>query len=124
MSDNKTILLVEDDELYRDAINTCISREYEVEMTESAEGALQYLNKKVPDLILLDINLPGMDGVELLRTVKSKWVDIRVIMVTAMDDLALIAKVKKLRAFAYLVKPFTAEILLETIQRALHSPKS
>ncbi|MCG3118418.1 MAG: Regulatory protein AtoC [bacterium] len=117
----KTILFVEDDELFRDAINNFLTENYTVRIAVSAEIALRMLDESQPDLILLDFTLPGMCGIELLKIVKKTWPDLPVIMLTALDRIAKVVEAIKLGAYDYLVKPIDAEEVLLTIARALEA---
>ncbi len=117
----KKVLLVEDDELFREAINNFLAEKYEVTFAESAEEAQAILATTVPDLILLDITLPGMNGIDLLRDIKSSWPDLAVIMLTAIGRIPKVVESIKLGAYDYLTKPIDAEELLLTIERALES---
>lgn len=114
-----SVMLVEDDELFRDAIKDFVSTEYEVIEAESAEVALELFQQNLPDLVLLDITLPGMDGLELLKKIKATWSDLPVIMVTAMDAVPRVVESIKLDAFDYLTKPINPEMLMEKIDQAL-----
>ena len=67
----KQILLVEDDELFRQAMNDYLAQQYDIRTAESAETALVLLNKGTPDLLLLDITLPGTDGIETLKIIRN-----------------------------------------------------
>jgi CheY-like chemotaxis protein len=89
MSDKKTILLVEDDIFVSDIYQTKISSEgYEVVLAENGLEAIKKLEKIIPDLILLDIIMPYMDGMETLRKIKSeeKWKKIPIILLTNLSD--------------------------------------
>lgn len=117
----KNILLVEDDELFREAINNFLAEKYEVTFAESAEHAQAILATTVPDLILLDITLPGRGGIDLLRDIKISWPDLPVIMLTAIGRIPKVVESIKLGAYDYLTKPPDAEELLLRIRQALES---
>lgn len=118
---HKNILLVEDDELFREAINNFLAEKYEVTFAESAEQAQAILETTVPDLILLDITLPGMNGIDLLRDIKNSWADLPVIILTAIGRIPKVVESIKHGAYDYLTKPIDAEELLLTIEQALES---
>ncbi|MGH7595047.1 MAG: sigma-54-dependent transcriptional regulator [bacterium] len=117
----KNILLVEDDELFREAINNFLAEKYEVTFAGSAEEAQAILATTVPDLILLDITLPGMSGIDLLREIKSSRPDLPAIMLTAIGRIPKVVESIRLGAYDYLTKPLDAEELLLTIEKALES---
>jgi len=114
-------LLVEDDELFLEAVNNFLAEKYNVVFAESAEQALKILATAVPDLILLDITLPEMDGIELLKIIKASSPDLPVIMLTAIGRIPKVVESIKLGAYHYLTKPIDAEELLLTIEQALES---
>lgn len=118
---HKSILLVEDDELFQRSIRNFLEARYEVSIAKSAEIALALLAERVPDLVLLDITLPGMDGMEMLKKIKTSWSDLPVIMLTAMERISTVVEAIKLGAFHYLTKPIRVEELFTTIERGLES---
>jgi DNA-binding response OmpR family regulator len=85
--------------------------------------ALVFLSERVPDILLLDIGMPGMNGWEVLERVKERYPDTHfpVIVLTAFDDPAnkLIGKLQG-RVFRYITKPFDMDVLAETVREALH----
>lgn len=117
----KTILIVEDDLLFQRFLQNLLREKYEISIAESAEMALNKLTTSAPDLILLDITLPGIDGIEMLRKIKVSWPDIPVIMLTAIDRTSRVVEAIKLGAFHYLTKPLQVDELLVTLERALES---
>ena len=69
----KTILIIDDDPLIRKTLSTHLSKEkYEVELAESAEEGFEKFNQSMPDLIILDIRLPDMDGLDALKMIKER----------------------------------------------------
>jgi DNA-binding NtrC family response regulator len=121
MENKKNILIVEDDPLFQRSLDEFLSMKYQITATGSAEAALEELEKKLPDLIVMDIMLPGMNGIELLRKVKSAWTEIPVIMLSAVDQISKVVEAIKAGAFDYLAKPLILEELYMRIDRALES---
>jgi Response regulator containing CheY-like receiver, AAA-type ATPase, and DNA-binding domains len=115
----KSILLVDDDELFRQAMNDYLSETYLIREADSAETALVLLNKENPDLLLLDITLPGQNGIGLLETIRKKWPELPVIMLTAIDKIQTVVECIKLGAMDYVAKPIIVEELLASLERAL-----
>ena len=116
------IWCVEDDESIRD-IET-----YSLQMTgftargfEDGGSFLEALKEEKPDLVILDIMLPGMDGVELLRRLKEDQdtADIPVIMLTGVEDKSSVLESARLGICDYTLKPFSSEDLLARIRRVL-----
>ena len=117
----QTILIVEDDRLFRKAILNFLVEKYSVAEADSAEQALEMMKQSLPDLLIIDITLPGLSGIEFLRQVKSEYPEMPAIMLTAMDRIPKVVECIKIGAFDYLTKPVDAEELLLTIDRALES---
>ena len=114
----KKILVVEDSATVRKVIVKMLSQEgFRVMEAENGFEALAQLNETRPDLILLDIVMPGIDGYKLLRTVKKTkgMEDIPVIMLTSRDKLFDKVRGKMSGSDEYLTKPFKREILMEKI---------
>ncbi|MBI4341294.1 MAG: response regulator [Candidatus Omnitrophica bacterium] len=82
------------------------SRGFSVASVFSGEEALERLAQESPDLILLDIKLPGLSGIEVLRRMRSTHPHVRVIMVSALDEHELREQAKHYGASAYITKPF------------------
>lgn len=115
------VLLIEDDELFRESIIDYLDEEYEVLAADSAEEALRLLKEQSPELALLDINLPGMDGMEFLKKVKPLESNLPVIMLTASESIPKVVESVKLGAYDYLTKPLDTDKLFFTISRALEA---
>ena len=116
------ILVCDDDPNSREIVQTFLeSRGYSVLTAANGEAALAAVQGQRPDLILLDVMMPGMDGWEVARTLKDQadYADIRVVMMTARSDFS--DKQKGLQAGAddYLVKPIQLEDLGNTVKRNL-----
>jgi len=115
------ILIVDDDRLLQNSLNNILSENYDVVIAGSGETALQTLKKQEVDLILLDIRLPGIDGVETLRQIKGAEDNTGVIMMTAYEDIKTVITSMKIGASDYLVKPLDIEELEITIEKALEN---
>ncbi len=100
------ILVIDDDPLIgRTLVSHLGQKGYEVNWCDSGEEALRLLEKTTPDFILLDVRLPDIDGLEILRRVKEKEPRAFVVVMTAYDDMKTTVEAIKLGAFEYLVKP-------------------
>ena len=86
----------------------------------NAYTAMQELEKSIPDLVLLDIRLPGMDGLEALKRIKQKYKDIQTIMITAYSSIANRSKALELGANDYITKPFNNDELISKIREGLN----
>jgi len=117
----KSKILVVDDEIgIRDLVQSSFAKEEcEVLTAESAEKAFEVIEKQNPQLVLLDIRLPGIDGVEALKRIKRMNKDIIVILMTAFENDKSALKCMKLGATAYVHKPFDVNYLVMLIQNYL-----
>jgi DNA-binding response OmpR family regulator len=101
------ILVVDDEEPVRDVLSEYFSGQgYTVDTAETGTDALAAIDRAHPDLILLDIRMPGVDGIEVLRKIRVLDPGLPVIMVTANEDVALARETLKIGAFDYVAKPF------------------
>jgi two-component system response regulator AtoC len=99
-----------------------LEAEYHVEAYSTAQKALDAMkSNNVPDLVLLDIGLPGIDGIEALGTIKSLYPHVLIIMITAFEDIQTVISAMKLGAYDYVVKPIHMDSLEVTIRNALES---
>jgi two-component system response regulator (stage 0 sporulation protein F) len=114
------ILVVDDEEPVRDVLCEYFeSQGFGVEATPDGEAALVALGRHRPDLVLLDVRMPGIDGVEVLRRIRRADPDVPVIMVTANEDVALAKEMLKLGAFDYVAKPFDFSYLDRAVTAGL-----
>ncbi|MCK5696150.1 MAG: sigma-54-dependent Fis family transcriptional regulator [Desulfobacula sp.] len=116
-----SIAIVDDEEIIRDALDITLSDEFEVSLFEDAESFLISIENRTPDLVLMDIGLPMMSGIEALEIVKEKTNDIPVIMVTAYEDINMVIQSMKIGAFDFILKPINPDILELTIKKAISS---
>lgn len=117
----KCILAVDDTAIVLTRISNTLKDEYEVITVNSGVRALKYLEQEKPDLILLDIQMAQMDGIETLQEIRSMKdrADIPVIMLTGVEDKNFVLASAKLGICDYILKPFCAEDLLKRIQGVL-----
>ncbi len=107
-----TILIVDDEEVMCDSCKQVLSRDgHEVETTLSGEEALGKMEKKSYDVVITDMMMPVMGGMQLLETVKKRWPEISVIMITGYATIRTAVQAIKLGAFDYIPKPFMPEEL-------------
>ena len=118
---SKDILVVDDDRTNLIMAERLLSDEFHVIPVTSGELALEFLAKAEPDLILLDINMPGMDGFEVLHNIKTNraWEKIPVIFLTADCDTETEAECLELGAVDFIGKPFEPAIMKNRIRRTL-----
>jgi DNA-binding NtrC family response regulator len=113
------LLLVDDDPSVRRALGGTLSEAgYEVVTAEDAESALAQLVDSSPDVILSDIRMPGLDGIELLKKIRERASSVDVILMTAFDDMPTVVRAMREGAFDFLVKPLELEELQSVLERA------
>lgn len=81
--------------------------------------ALEIVETNTPDLILLDMKIPGMDGLEILRNIRKMGIDTKVIMMTAYGELDLIQEAREMGALAHFTKPFDIDELRQAVNAQL-----
>ena len=118
------VLVVDDDLSMREFLGILLRREgYSVELADSGESALTAVAGRWPDVVLSDLNMPGIDGMEFLQRVKTQAArqgrDIQVIMVTAFGTAESAVEAMRRGAFDYVLKPFNNDDLRVTVRRAL-----
>jgi two-component system, response regulator, stage 0 sporulation protein F len=114
------ILIVDDEQSVRDVLTEYfVEQGYSVETAGDGQEALTLVQASVPDLVLLDVRMPGIDGVETLRRLRAIAKDLAVIMVTANEDVGLARDTLKLGALDYVAKPFDFVYLERAIMAGL-----
>lgn len=118
---SKTILVVDDEALSVELVKNILETQsgYEVLTAGSGEEALRQLENHSVNLVLLDIEMPKMDGFETLKRIKEHHA-VPVVFMTATKELAMVEKARRLGSEDYVTKPFTPQILLETVYGALN----
>lgn len=119
-----TILIVDDETGIRELLSEILNEEgYAVETAENAEQAKHFRKTQRPDLVLLDIWMPGIDGISLLREwADQKLLDMPVIMMSGHATIETALEATKIGAVGYLEKPISMAKLLKTIQISLNTP--
>ncbi len=113
-------ILVVDDELGpRESLRMLLKPAYEIRTAESARAGLAEVGEFHPDLVILDIKMPEMDGLEVLRRIKRLDPTIEVVMITAYASLETVKLALSHGAFEYLIKPFSRQDLEDVVRRAL-----
>jgi YesN/AraC family two-component response regulator len=115
-----SVLVVDDEKIIHESCGRILREEgYEVETASSGHEALERLKEKHYNLVLTDIRMPGMDGIETLEKMRKKVPDITVVMFTGYSSVETARDSMKLGAFDYLPKPFTPEELLAVVKKAI-----
>ena len=113
------IIIADDHVLYRAGVKTVLSSKNDIKVVGEADNGMHLLNmlKTVPaDVILLDIQMPIMDGITALPEIKKLYPKVRIIMLTMMDDHSMITKLMEIGANSYLTKTSDSETIYEAIK--------
>ena len=113
------ILIVDDDDAIRDTLYDLLSEEYSCQTAETAEKAVARLEADVYDVVLTDISMPGLSGLELLGHIRQKFSDTPVIIISGIGDQEHAQGLIKLGAFDFLLKPFKLEVVEKSVRRAV-----
>ncbi|WP_156476251.1 sporulation initiation phosphotransferase Spo0F [Bacillus nakamurai] len=117
---NEKILIVDDQYGIRILLNEVFNKEgYQTFQAANGIQALDIVVKERPDLVLLDMKIPGMDGIEILRRMKMIDDSIRVIIMTAYGELDMIQESKELGALTHFAKPFDIDEIREAVKKYL-----
>lgn len=119
------MLYADDEPALRELVQNHLSLEgFEVETAVDGIEAVKMLNKKKYDLVLLDVHMPKMDGIEVLKYMKDKGMKSRLIMLTGDGDPRIVSQCAKYGAMDYLTKPYNYHELIEAIDRVLSDSSS
>ena|SRR5437016_14302351 len=113
-----TLLLIDDDRSIREMLDMLFSKSHECHTADRAEQALEFLEFQNYDVVITDISMPGLGGVEILRRISQRHPATPVIVITGTDDLFKDA-VLKIGAFAFFSKPFPLSGLEHAVTNAL-----
>ena len=110
------ILVIDDEDIVRLSCSRSLVPEgYELKMAKNGPEGLKMLEEEAFDLVLTDLKMPNMDGIEVLGTIKTKWPKTDVVIVTGYQTVETAVKAIKLGAFDYIEKPFTPDSLIATV---------
>ena len=116
------ILVVDDEESIREFLDIMLRKEgYEVTLAEDGQKALDILAKKSVDMVISDLQMPNLTGIELLKKVKDQYPDLLFMMITAFGTTETAVEAMKLGAYDYITKPFKIDEVRINIQNALKS---
>jgi DNA-binding NtrC family response regulator len=115
----RTILIVDDEPAARYGLRRALESKYRIAEAESAEAARQALPREKPDLVLLDVIMPGQDGISFLRWMREQGSEVPVLMVSALDTAKTAVEALQLGAADYLVKGFELEELRQRVANLL-----
>lgn len=120
METAKKIMVVDDEDSIRQSLSDVLKDEgFKVMLASNGKESLEMLDSNLPDLVILDIWMPMMDGTEVLKEIKAKYPALKVIMISGHGNIEAAVKAIKLGAYDYIEKPLSLEGVLLTVKRAL-----
>ena len=114
------ILVVDDDDIIRDTLCELLSQDHACQTAATAEEALAKLEAQAFDLVLTDVSMPGLSGLDLLNRVVELYPGTPVIVVSGLSDQEQAQSLISRGAFDYLLKPFRLEVVEDSVRRALN----
>ncbi len=116
------VLIIDDERLIRWSLEQTLEKAgYEVQTAENGATALAAAREEAPDLVLLDLKLPDLDGIQLLRQLKTMYPDTQVVIMTAYADVSTAVEAMRLGAYDYVAKPIDFGNLAVTLRNALET---
>jgi len=113
------ILVIDDEDIVRTSCKrTLVPEGYDVRLVKNGFDGFKLLEEEEIDLVLTDLKMPEIDGIEILGRIKEKWPRVEVIIITGYQTVDTAVKSIKLGAFDYLEKPFTPDGLLSSVAKA------
>ena len=120
MSDRGTVIFVDDEEHMRRASGQALElADYAVEPFEAAEPALDHLSEDFPGILVSDVRMPGLDGLELMRRVRAVDPDLPVVLISGHADISTAVQAIRDGAYDFIEKPFSSDHLVDVVGRAM-----
>jgi DNA-binding NtrC family response regulator len=114
------VLVIDDEDIVLTSCHRALTPVgYEVRMAKRGMDGLKMLRNEPFDIVLVDIKMPDMDGIEVLRRIKEEWPDMPVVIITGFSTIDAAVFTIKLGAYDYIEKPFSPERIVSTIKKAL-----
>jgi DNA-binding NtrC family response regulator len=114
------ILVVDDESIVLESCKRVLEGRFEVISASSVDAALEVMRREPIGMILLDIKMPGKDGMSLLRMVKEKWPTIPVMVMSGYSTMETVDQVSKTEAATFIAKPFTPDELVEAVANVIN----
>ena len=111
------VMVVDDDQSVRELLDTILKEKYTVMTAATGEAALQTLEKVEVNVVLLDLRLPDREGMDILKTIKERYPDIEVMIISVVKDIEMVIRAMKLGAYHYITKDFESEELLALMEK-------
>lgn len=118
------VLVVDDDEGIRDLLEAILHKHYEVITAERGKMAIELIKKHPVQIVLLDVLMPDINGLEVLKEIKEKFSDLEVIMISAVKEISTAVQAVKLGAYHYITKSFDYDEVLSLIQKVVNHQRN
>jgi DNA-binding response OmpR family regulator len=118
MKEFKVLMVDDEEDFVKTLAERMQMRDLDSDVALSGEAALQIVEDQVPDVMVLDLKMPGIDGMEVLRRVRKAYPQVQVVILTGHGSEKDEAEARRLGAFAYLQKPVDIEKLVVTLKNA------
>ena len=113
----KKILVIDDEAIVRSSCERTLKPEgYDIKSVSSGKEGVELLEKESFSLVLLDLKMPDMDGVEVLNKIKATWPETKVVMITGYSTVDTAVQALRLGAFNFVEKPFTPDMLISAVK--------
>lgn len=118
------VMVVDDDTLMREVLKALLRDEGFQVAGEARDGpsALSLVERTRPDIVCLDVNMPGMSGLDVLKSIRNRYPDIRVVMITGDSSMGTVREAVGFGAMGYIIKPFKAGRVSASLRAALKTP--
>lgn len=122
--DKQRVLVVDDDTLMREVLKAILRSEGFAVAGEAKDGpsALALVERLLPEAVCLDVNMPGISGLDTLKILREKYPDVRVVMITGDASMATVREAVSFGAVGYIIKPFNAGRVADALKTVLNPP--
>ena len=120
----KKILIVDDELGPRESLRMILKEKYDLLVAEDGQQALDQVSAQAVDLILMDIKMPRLSGIEALQAIKEGWPDVEVLILTGYGSLDTAIRAMQYGAYDYVTKPFDKDEILRLVEKGLERRQS
>ncbi len=118
-----SILICDDETGVRESLKLILERDYNLDYVHHGKEAVEYLRKSLPDLVIMDIKMPHMNGLDALKSIRRIRRHVPILMITGYESSDVAAQAIRLGASDYLTKPFERERVWEKVETLLSLPR-